>query len=87
MDKFYPPNFIGYIPLPDGKPAAGGTIIACRTGTDILAPIYDENGTRIDGSACPVDSNGQAHFLLDPKITYRLKIIMPPDDILQPTAV
>lgn len=87
MDKFYPPNFIGYIPLPDGRPAAGGTIIACRTGTDILAPIYDENGVRIDGSALQIDSHGQAHFLLDPAITYRLKIIMPPDDILQPTAV
>lgn len=87
MDKFYPPNFIGYIPLPDGKPAAGGTLIACRTGTDILAPIYDENGVRIDGSALQIDSHGQAHFLLDPEITYRIKIIMPPNDILQPTAV
>jgi hypothetical protein len=87
MDKFYPPNFIGYIPLPDGKPAAGGTLIACRTGTDILAPIYDENGIRIDGSALQIDSHGQAHFLLDPEITYRIKIIMPPNDILQPTAV
>ena len=87
MDKFYPPNFIGYIPLPDGRPAAGGTLIACRTGTDILAPIYNENGVRIDGSALQIDSHGQARFLIDPSITYRIKIIMPPDDILNPTAV
>ena len=79
MDKFYPPNFIGYFPLANGKPAAGGYLIACRTGTDVLAPVYDENGTLIPASRVPIDSAGRAHFLLDPTITYRIKVIPPPD--------
>ena len=79
MDKFYPPNFIGYFPLANGKPAAGGYLIVCRTGTDVLAPVYDENGTLIPASRVPIDSAGRAHFLLDPAITYRIKVVPPPD--------
>lgn len=79
MDKFYAPNFIGYFPLANGKPAAGGHLVVCRTGTDILAPVYDENGTLIASSRVPIDSAGRAHFLLDPTITYRIKVVPPPD--------
>ena len=87
MDKFYPPNFQGYIPLPNGKPAAGGTLIACRTGTDVLAPIYNEDGTLIVGSAAPIDSSGCVHCLLDPTITYRIKIVPPAGEGPWPTMV
>ena len=77
MDKFYPPYFPCYIPLPNGKPAAGGKLYAYYTGTDNLAPLYAEDGTILVGSVADIDSSGQVHVLLDPAITYRLKVVPP----------
>lgn len=77
MDKFYPPYFPCYIPLPNGKPAAGGKLYAYYTGTDNLAPLYAEDGTILVGSVEDIDSSGQVHVLLDPAITYRLKVVPP----------
>ena len=77
MDKFYPPYFPCYIPLPNGKPAAGGKLYAYFTGTDNLAPLYAEDGTILVGSVADIDSSGQVHVLLDPAITYRLKVVPP----------
>ena len=77
MDKFYPPYFPCYIPLPNGKPAAGGKLYAYFTGTNNLAPLYAEDGTILVGSVADIDSSGQVHILLDPAITYRLKVVPP----------
>ena len=77
MDKFYPPYFPCYIPLPNGKPAAGGKLYAYFTGTNNLAPLYAEDGTILVGSVADIDSSGQVHVLLDPAITYRLKVVPP----------